>query len=52
VYGAPFQVTADSDGIVVVSFTALEDIPTGVWANTFEGVESGHKAVAYFEVTP
>jgi hypothetical protein len=52
VYGAPFQVTADSDGIVVVSFTALEDIPTGVWANTFEGVESGRKAIAYFEVTP
>jgi hypothetical protein len=52
VYGAPFQVSAESDGTVSVTFTATSDVPPGVWANTFEGVSSGHKAVAYFEITP
>lgn len=52
VYGAPFQVSADGNGNVEVTFTAISGIPTGVWANTFEGVTSGRKAIAYFEITP
>lgn len=52
VFGAPFQVTADSRGEVFVTFTANPPIDTGIWANTFEGVTSGRKAIAYFEIQP
>jgi hypothetical protein len=52
VFGAPFQVTADEDGTVGVRFTSDSDMMLGIWANTFEGVESHHKAIAYFQITP
>ncbi len=55
VYGAAFQVSADDAGLSeVVTFSTVNDpsFPTGVWAITFEGVDSGHKAIAYFSVTP
>jgi hypothetical protein len=55
VAGAPFQVTADRDGIAGASFNSavLRGMPgmTGVWAITFEGVDTGNKGIAYFEVT-
>jgi hypothetical protein len=55
VFGAPFQTTADGEGVSdsVVSFQVPVDpeIPLGVWAITFEGVESGNRAIAYFEIT-
>jgi hypothetical protein len=51
VNGAPFQVTAEDDGTVGVTFTTSTQSQTGVWAYTFEGVDSGRKAIAYFEVT-
>jgi hypothetical protein len=51
VFGAPFQITAENDGTVEVTFRSSSDLPTGVWANTFEGVSSGRKAIAYFEIT-
>lgn len=55
VFGAPFQVEADDEGFSeIVTFTVPNDpeVPTGVWAITFEGTSSGHKGIAYFEVTP
>ncbi|GAB4209047.1 MAG: hypothetical protein OHK0022_39530 [Roseiflexaceae bacterium] len=55
VYGAPFQVGADDAGLSdVVTFNTANDpsFPTGIWAITFEGVDSGNKAIAYFQVTP
>jgi hypothetical protein len=55
VFGAAFQVEADRDGISeIVTFDTrgLSDIPTGIWAMTFEGVESGNKGIVYFEITP
>jgi hypothetical protein len=53
VFGAPFQVTADGDGFseVVTLFTD-RSFPTGIYAFTFEGVESGHVAIAYFRIDP
>src|SRR5437867_4386253 len=55
VFGAPFQTTADKNGVSdsVVSFRPPDDpaVPTGIWAVTFEGVDSHNKAIAYFEVT-
>jgi hypothetical protein len=51
VNGAPFQVTAEDDGTVGVTFTTSTQSQIGVWAYTFEGVDSGRKAIAYFEVT-
>jgi hypothetical protein len=27
-------------------------VPTGIWAATMEGLDSGFKAIAYFKVTP
>jgi hypothetical protein len=55
VFGAPFQTTADNDGVSdsVVSFRPPDDpeVPTGIWAITFEGIDSHNKAIAYFEVT-
>jgi hypothetical protein len=55
VYGAPFQVGADDAGLSEpVTFRTTNDssFPTGIWAITFEGVDSHNKAIAYFEVTP
>lgn len=53
VFGAAFQVRADSSGTSEgVSFTSQPGFPTGVWAITFEGVSSGHKAIAYFGIKP
>jgi hypothetical protein len=55
VFGAPFQTTADDQGISdsVVSFAVPNDpqVPLGIWAITFEGVDSHNRAIAYFEVT-
>jgi hypothetical protein len=54
VFGAPFQTTADGNGVSdSVSFQPPEDpdVPTGIWAITFEGIDSHNKAIAYFEVT-
>jgi hypothetical protein len=55
VFGAPFQTVADGAGVsepVYFDTRGLRDLPTGVWAMTFEGVDSGRKAIAYFEVQP
>ncbi len=55
VLGAPFQLDADGQGAVEeVYFDAavFSDIPTGRWAISFEGLSSGVKAIAYFEITP
>jgi hypothetical protein len=55
VFGAPFQTTADDNGVSdsIISFRPPDDpdVPTGIWAITFEGVDSHNKAIAYFEVT-
>jgi hypothetical protein len=55
VYGAPFQVDADSNGssdiVTVDSGVIPAGLSKGVWAITFEGVHSGHKGIAYFEIT-
>jgi hypothetical protein len=51
VYGAPFQVQADGAGnSEYVYFTSDSTMPKGVWAITFEGVSSGHRAIAYFRI--
>lgn len=54
VFGARFQVTADADGRTsVVAFTSGILPPNygiGVWAITFEGVESGRKGIGYFAI--
>jgi hypothetical protein len=49
--GAPFQEQADANGVTGVQFQTRTDSPTGIWAITFEGVETHHKAIAYFLVT-
>jgi hypothetical protein len=54
VYGAPFQTETDANGVsegVFLNTQGLTDLPTGVWAISFEGVQSGRKAVAYFQIT-
>lgn len=52
VFGAPFQVVADGQGVSEeVTFSTDSSVPVGVYAITFEGVESRHKAIAYFAVT-
>jgi hypothetical protein len=55
VFGAPFQTTADkdgvSDGVVILRTERIPNIPIGVWAISFEGVDSHNKAIAYFEIT-
>ncbi|WP_129673858.1 hypothetical protein [Candidatus Chloroploca sp. Khr17] len=49
--GAPFQIGANGVGFTdKVSFETEADIQLGVWAMTFEGVSSGHKAIAYFRI--
>jgi hypothetical protein len=53
VYGAPFQVGANDDGSTEpVWFETTSSSQRGVWAMTFEGISSGHKAIAYFRVLP
>jgi hypothetical protein len=55
VFGAPFQTTADGAGVseeVYFDTAGLGQLPAGVWALTFEGVDSGHKGTAYFEIQP
>ena len=44
---------ADAEGKVkgIVLSTGFTS-PVGIWAGTFEGTESRHKATAYFKVTP
>lgn len=52
VLGAPFQVNSDDEGISeIVTFTTGRNSPTGIYAMTFEGVSSGHVAIAYVRVT-
>lgn len=51
VFGAPFQVKADAAGISeAVGFTTQPDFPTGIWAMTFEGVQSHNRGIAYFKL--
>jgi hypothetical protein len=51
VFGAPFQVQADSSGTSsVVTFSTQPGFPTGIYAISFEGVKSHHKAIAYLRV--
>jgi hypothetical protein len=51
VYGAPFQVRADSSGrSEIVTFFSDPRDPKGVYAITFEGVRSKHRAIAYFRI--
>jgi hypothetical protein len=53
VIGAPFQVSADGSGVSEpVTFRSSGDLPTGIYAITFEGVSSKARSIAYFEVTP
>jgi predicted transcriptional regulator len=53
VIGAPFQVSADGSGVSEpVTFRSSSDLPTGIYAITFEGVSSKARSIAYFEVTP
>lgn len=53
VLGAPFQVTADGQGVAGgVSYASASNDAAGVYAVTFEGVTSKHKAIAYFRITP
>jgi hypothetical protein len=55
VFGAPFQLEADRDGVTgVVTFNSgvlpNDSRIDGIWAVTFEGVESGRRGVAYFRI--
>ncbi|MBA3469639.1 MAG: hypothetical protein H0T53_08340 [Herpetosiphonaceae bacterium] len=52
--GAPFQVRATQLGDVGqnVRFTLDETYQIGVYATTFEGVDSGRKAIMYHRATP
>ncbi len=51
VFGAPFQVPAGKDGLSnIVTVTTKPSFPLGVYAISFEGVKSHHKAIAYFRV--
>ena len=51
VFGAPFQVKADGSGLSeFVTLSTDGSFPKGVYAFTFEGVSSKHRAVAYFRV--
>ncbi|WP_129628831.1 hypothetical protein [Candidatus Oscillochloris fontis] len=49
VIGAPFQVRAGRDGTTSgVTFRSQTNFPAGIYAFTFEGVDSHHKGIAYF----
>jgi hypothetical protein len=51
VIGAPFQVQADNEGISEPAyFTTSTGTTPGIYAFSFEGIESGHKAIAYFRI--
>lgn len=55
VFGSNYQFTADSTGtagFVTLDSAVLPNDPVidGIWAVTFEGVTSGHRAIAYFRV--
>ncbi len=51
VYGANFQVEADSNGQVGgVYIDTLPGDPTGIWAVTYEGVTTHKKSIGYFKV--
>jgi len=55
VLGARFQLIADRDGLAGVVTFDSSILPNdsridGIWAITFEGVESGRRAIAYFRV--
>ncbi len=51
VVGAPFQVGAGGDGASeYVTFESEPGMSAGVYAVTFEGVSSGHRAIAYFRI--
>jgi hypothetical protein len=51
VNGAPFQVEADSAGVVDgVTLGTGSSSQLGIWANTFEGTSSGHHSIGYFKV--
>jgi hypothetical protein len=54
VFGAPFQVDTDGEGNVIggVSFQTASNFPTGVWAITFEGVDSHITQIEHFAITP
>lgn len=53
VLGAPFQVGTDGQGVSEwVYYHSGFDDPPGVYAITFEGVSSKHKAIAYFRILP
>jgi hypothetical protein len=55
VYGAPFQVHAGSDGSTTddpVFFRSRTTDQLGIWAITFEGVNSHFKAIGYFKLRP
>lgn len=53
VFDARFQDTANQDGYVIGAYYQFYDLSTnvpGVWAATFEGVESHVKRIAYFKL--
>ena len=54
VAGAPFQVETDENGDVIggVSFASQPGFPTGVWAITFEGVDSHIVQIEHFAIIP
>jgi hypothetical protein len=55
VFGAPFQSVADDEGLSeIISFNTA-GVPNnssidGIWAITFEGVDSKHVSIAYFKI--
>lgn len=54
VYPADFQVVADPDGSLTSSeiyFASDEELPTGVWAITAQGISSGKASIGYFVLT-
>jgi hypothetical protein len=54
VIGAPFQVTADANGVTSgtngVRLETSANSPQGVWALTMEGVSSHKKAIGYIKL--
>jgi len=54
VAGAPFQVDTDGEGNILggVSFATSPSFPTGIWAITFEGVQSHTARIEHFAIIP
>jgi hypothetical protein len=52
VFGANFQLTTDEDGYIEggVTFQTRSNFPLGLWAITFEGVDSHVTKVIYFKL--